>query len=79
MKNTKLLWMLSIVLSIATVIDIIDGDYLKIITSLSLTLSVIFFSIGSGNIKNTIFTNLGYILAAISLIGYLYRLIIWIK
>ncbi|MBK7854706.1 MAG: hypothetical protein IPJ79_07105 [Bacteroidetes bacterium] len=79
MKNNKLLWILSVVLSIATIIDFIDGDYLKIITTLSLTLSVIFFSIGSGKINNKIFNYLGYILAAISFIGYLYRLIIWIK
>lgn len=77
MKNKKLLWTLAAIFAVAAIIDIIDDYTPKLISSVAITLALIFFAAGIGKANQKQFYFAAYGLIFIALLAFGYRLLSW--
>lgn len=76
MKILHTRWILIVVFSALIIIDILDGDILKIITTVLLSASVVAFSFGYTSPKQRSWFAVGSVLGVLAIAGIVYRLVL---
>jgi hypothetical protein len=79
MKTARILWILALVLLVATIIDIIDGDVPKIISTAALTISLMAFAVAAGSASKQPFQVGGLVFALVAVATFVYRLMHWMQ
>jgi predicted membrane protein len=77
MKNKTVLWILVVIFAIMTVIDFIDGNMPKLISSLSITLALILFAVSLDRRRPGYYHIAAYGLLLVALIAFAYRITNW--
>lgn len=74
MKSKSLTWILTIIFAIGTFIDLIDGYLPKLISSVSITLAFLCFSLAAGKSSSKL-NVVGYTFLFVAFLGFAYRLV----
>jgi hypothetical protein len=77
MRVKTILWFVAFTFFVATVIDIVDGYIPKIINSLLMAFSFVFFATGYGRKEQKKYFVRGYGLLLLAIAVLVYRLITW--
>ena len=70
-------WLIAGLYVLMTIVDIIDGNALKIITTTLVSISIIAFSFGYGKPAQSKWFKVGFVFAAFALCGVIYRIFIY--
>jgi hypothetical protein len=74
MNNKLLLWIMAIMLAIASFTDLIDGELPKLLGTVSLTLAIFCFALAGGRTGSKL-NVVGYTFIFVALMVYVFRLI----
>lgn len=74
MKSKSLLWLLTLVFVIGAFIDVIDGYFPKLVSSLSITLALLCFAIAGSKTGSKLHV-VGYTFLFVAFMAFVYRLL----